>query len=214
MYIVDKRLLVIGAGGHAKVVIDVARAAGWVPVAVLDPIGAGNQCADVPVLGDDDLAPSLLAEGLRCAVVAIGLNRLRLRIGRNLQELGFHLPSVIHPSAVISPYSAIGDGTVIMPNATVNSHARIGSFAVVNTAAVVEHDCTIGHGAHVAPRTVIGGNVQIGDRVLFGIGAVARPEITIADDAIVGAGTVVVSDLEAGGTFIGTPAKPMAGTSA
>lgn len=208
----DKRLLIIGAGGHAKVVIDIARAAGWNPVAALDPIGLGHHCAELPVLGNDDLAQDLHKNGLRAAVVALGSNRLRVSIGERLRTIGFQLPVVIHPSAILSPYASIGDGTVIMPGAIINSHAHVGNFVIINTGAVVEHDCHIGNGAHIAPRSVMGGNVEMGEMVLFGIGAIARPEITIGREATIGAGSVVVSRIAAGQTVFGAPARPRSGT--
>lgn len=210
---IDKRLLVIGAGGHAKVVIDVARAAGWSPVAALDPVGAGHYCADVPVIGNDDMAQHLHDEGMRFAVVALGGNRLRARIGDRLQAIGYHCPAMVHPGAIISPYAKIGDGTVIMPGAIVNSHAHIGAFAIINTGAIVEHDCRIGNGAHVAPRSVMGGNVELGDLVLFGIGAVARPETMIERNATVAAGAVVVSKILEGQIVAGVPARQLPGRS-
>lgn len=204
----DNRLLVLGAGGHAKVVIDIARAAGWNPIATLDPIGVGHFCAEVPVLGNDDLAENLFTDGLRFAVIALGSNSLRMHIGKNLLSIGYQCPVITHPSAIISQYVCIGDGTVIMPGAIINSDAHIGSFVIVNTGAIIEHDCKIGNGAHIAPRSVMGGNVEIGDMVLFGIGAVAKPEITIEREAIIGAGSVVVSRIATGRTVVGVPALP------
>lgn len=210
---IDRRLLVIGAGGHAKVVIDVARAEGWNPVAALDPVGAGHHCSEVPVVGNDDLAQTLYGEGLRFAVIALGSNRLRARIGERLQAIGFHCPRIIHPSAIMSPYASVGDGTVMMPGAIINSHAQIGSFAIINTGAIVEHDCRIGNGAHIAPRSVMGGNVEIGDLVLFGIGAVARPGVVIGRNATVAAGAVIVSQIADGQVVAGVPARQLPGTS-
>lgn len=203
----DRRLLVIGAGGHAKVVIDVARAAGWSPEACLDP-GGGESCLGVPVLGDDDMAADLFAEGLRFAVIAIGGNALRLRLFKALQRIGYGLPAIVHPTAVISASARIGDGTVVMPNAVVNPDAVIGQAAIINTGVIVEHDCWVGDSAHLAPRSVLAGNVRIGARVLFGVGSVARPECEIGADTIVGAGSVIVSDFGVGpATILGVPAR-------
>jgi len=206
---VDKKLVVIGAGGHAKVVIDVARAAGWLPVAALDPVGPGHFCSDVPVIGSDDMAASVFADGLRFALIALGSNRVRLRIGEQLRQIGFVCPPIIHPQTVISPYAQIADGTVVMPQAVINSHARVGKFAIINTGAIVEHDCIVGDGAHIAPRSVLGGTVSIGREVLFGIGSAARPGSTVADGATVGAGSTVVGDIGAGETVVGCPARAM-----
>lgn len=207
----DRRMVVIGAGGHAKVVIDVARAAGWIPVAALDPVGAGHFCADVPVLGSDDMAADLRNDGIRFAVVALGANGLRLRLGKKLEQIGFTCPAIVHPSAILSPYAQVGAGTVVMPYAVINSHARIGEFAIINTGAIVEHDCNVGDGAHIAPRSAMGGNVDIGREALFGIGAVARPGSAVGGGATVGAGSTVIGAIDAGAMVAGTPARPLGG---
>ncbi|RVT39921.1 acetyltransferase [Sphingobium algorifonticola] len=204
-------MLVIGAGGHAKVVIDVARAAGWNPTAILDPVGPGHMCSDVPVVGGDDEAGAVYAGGIRHAVVAIGLNKLRARIGERLLEIGFTCPTILHPSSIISPYARIGEGTVVMPGAIINAWANVGRFVILNTGAIIEHDCRIGDGAHIAPRSVMGGNVKVGAQALFGIGSVARPETTIGQGAIVGAGSVVVSAIEEFVTVMGAPATQRKG---
>lgn len=207
----DRRMIIVGGGGHARVVIDVARAAGWMPIAALDPVGAGNFCANVPVVGSDEMAAHFRKDGIRFAVVALGANGLRLRLGKKLEEIGFECPVIVHPSAVLSPYARVAAGTVVMPNAVINSHARIGHFVIINTGSIVEHDCTVGDGAHVAPRSVIGGNVDIGREVLFGIGAVARPGSAVGDGATVGAGSTVIGEIDAGAVVAGVPARQIRG---
>lgn len=206
----SRRLLVIGAGGHARVVIDVARAAGFDPVAALDPSQVGAICNGVEVVGSDDRAGDMFADGLHLAVVAIGDNRLRSVIGARLGHIGFTLPPIVHPSAIVSPSATIGDGTVVMPLAIVNASAVIGMMVIVNSGAVVEHDCTIGDGAHIAPGTRLGGTVTVGARTLVGIGSVVRPEAVIGDGAIVGAGSTVIGDIAAGEIATGSPARPRA----
>ena len=202
------QLLVIGAGGHARVVIDVARAAGFDPVAALDPASIGSTCNGVDVIGGDDLAANKFAEGLRQAVVAIGDNALRLKIGRRLRDIGFNLPPIVHPSAILSPSAHIGDGTVIMPLAVVNAAATIGTMVIVNTSAVIEHDCVIGDGAHIAPGCRLGGTVSVGAQTLIGIGSVVRPEARIGDHAVVGAGSTVIGNIEGNLVATGSPARP------
>ena len=205
----DKKLVVIGAGGHAKVAIDVARAAGWLPVVALDPVGPGRFCADVPVIGSDSEATSVFANGVRFALLALGSNRLRLRIGEQLEQIGFVCPPILHPQAVVSSYAKIDNGTIVMPHATINSHARIGRFAIVNTGAIIEHDCPVADGAHIAPRSVLGGTVSIGREVLFGIGSVARPGSSVGDGATVGAGSVIIEPVDANEMVVGAPARPI-----
>lgn len=201
-----RQLLVIGAGGHARVVIDVARAAGFDPVAALDPDSVGSTCNGVPVVGGDAMAQRLFDEGVTHGVVAIGDNRLRWQLGERLRAIGFTLPAVIHPSAVVSASATIGDGSVLMPLAVVNAAATVGRLAIVNTAAVVEHDCVIGDGAHVAPGCRLGGTVSVGTGALIGIGSVIRPEGSIGDFAVIGAGSTVIGDIAGHQVATGTPA--------
>lgn len=200
-------LLIIGAGGHAKVVIDVVRAAGFEAVASLDPAAVGSHCNGVPVLGSDALAPELFAGGTRGAAVAIGDNRLRCRIAEQLRDIGFTFPTLIHPTANVSKSAKIGIGTILMPNAIVNADASIGDFVVINSGAIVEHDCVLGRGAHVAPGTCLGGNVTVGAYALMGIGSTARPGSKIGDNAVVGAGSTVIANIPADCTATGSPAR-------
>jgi len=203
----DDRLVIIGAGGHARVVIDVARAAGFNPVAALDPASSGSRCNGVEVFGGDDLAESLFAQGLRQAVVAIGDNQLRTRLGARLEEIGFTLPLIGHPSAVLSPSARIGPGTVIMPLAVVNACAKIGRMVIINTNAVIEHDCQIDDGVHIAPGSRLGGTVWVGTCALVGIGSVIRPETKVGGFTVIGAGSTVIGNIEGESVAIGSPAK-------
>ena len=203
----ERLLLVIGAGGHARVVIDVARAAGFEPTAALDPTEVGSVCNGVEVVGGDELAEEIFAKGVRDAVIAIGDNRLRIKLGERLCALGFTLPRLIHPSAIISPSARVGDGTVIMPLAVINASATIGQLVVINSSAVIEHDCSIGDGAHVAPGCCLGGTVSVGNGTLIGIGSVVRPDARIGDFAIIGAGSTVIRDIAGHGVATGCPAR-------
>jgi UDP-perosamine 4-acetyltransferase len=202
-----RRLLVIGGGGHAAVVIDVARAAGFHPVAILDSARVGSSCNRVEVIGGDAMASDLLDQGIDAAVVAVGDNRSRIRLGVELKRIGFELPLLLHPSAIVSPSATVGEGTVIMPLAVINADAVVGRLVIVNTAAVVEHDCIIGDGAHVAPGCRLGGNVAVGGQSLLGIGSVVRPGGRIGEFAVVGAGSTVIGNLGGHCIASGTPAR-------
>jgi len=203
----DNRLIVIGAGGHARVVVDVARAAGFDPVAALDPGSVGSLCNGVEVVGGDDAAERLFAEGLGQAVIAIGDNRVRVELGQRLEAIGFGLPLVSHPSAILSSSARIGDGTVIMPLAVINASAMVGRLVIVNTNAVVEHDCQIGDGAHIAPGSRLGGTVSVGCCALIGIGSVIRPESSVGAFAVIGAGSTVIGDIDGDCVATGSPAR-------
>jgi len=203
----DRRLLVIGAGGHARVVIDIARAAGFDPSAALDPSEVGSVCNGVKVIGGDDLAEREYSLGMRSAVVAIGDNRLRMKLGQRLRTIGFALPPLIHPSAMLSPSARVGEGSVVMPLAIINASAAIGEMVIINSGAIIEHDCKIGDGAHVAPGCCLGGTVSVGTGTLVGIGSVVRPEAQIGDFAVIGAGSTVIRNIAGHGVATGCPAR-------
>jgi UDP-perosamine 4-acetyltransferase len=203
-------VLLVGGGGHAKVVLDVARAAGFSVAGFLDPDPVAPPIGEVRRLGDDDAAPTLRMQGLAFAFVALGDNRLRRTIGMRLRAQGFGLVTLIHPSAIISPNASIGPGTVVMPLAVVNAAARIGNHVIVNTGAIVEHDCVLGDGVHVGPRSALGGGCVLGDEVFFGLGACARPLSRVGANATVGAGAVVLGEVEEGAVVVGAPARPLA----
>ncbi len=205
----DRRIVILGGGGHAKVVLDVLRSTDLVPCAICDPARAGSTLHGVPVVGGDDAVPALRADGVRFAFVAIGNNAVRRRLSLDLLSRGFDLPTLIAPSAVIAPTAQIADGVLVMPNAVINADARIGRFAIVNTGAIVEHDCVVGDGAHIAPRAVLGGSVSVDDEAFVGIGSVVRPGQRVGRGTTVGAGAVVVSDIPDNTVVIGCPAKEM-----
>jgi UDP-perosamine 4-acetyltransferase len=206
-----RRLLVIGAGGHAKVVIEVARAAGWTPVAALDPRRTSDVLG-VPVQGtDDDIAAFWARGAVDGAVVAIGENRIRQALAHSVRGLGCPTVIIVHPAAVVAASARIGDGVVVMAGAIINADASIGRDCIINTAAIVEHDCILEEGVHAAPRSVMGGTCRLGRGTLFGIGATVRPGIAIGKGVMVGAGAVVVSDIADYTMVVGNPARPFTG---
>lgn len=204
----SRRVLVIGAGGHAKVVIEALQAAGFAPGGLIDAEATPRTVLGVAVLGDDAALAGLRAE-FGAAVVALGDNRARERVGAALRGLGYALPPVVHPAAFVSPSATVGEGAVVMARAVVGTLARVGALAIVNTGAIVEHDCGIGAAAHVAPGVTLAGSVTVGARALVGAGSVVRPGVSIGADAVVGAGAAVVGDVPAGACWAGVPARAL-----
>lgn len=202
------RIVVVGAGGHAAVVIEALQAVGLFAVeGTVDLNPAHSNVLGIPVLGGDECLPALRRSGVDAAVVAVGDNQLRQNIAGRLLAQGFALPSIVHPTAFISPSAIIEAGAVIMARAVVGTRAKIGSLAIINTGAIVEHDNEIGAAAHIAPGVALAGSVHIGERALMGVGSTARPGVRIGADAIVGAGSAVVSNVRAAMRIVGVPAR-------
>lgn len=201
-------IVVIGAGGHAKVCIEsLVAAGGQVDVCVGGPEESGT-CVDVPVLNGDDHLARLYKDGYRQAFPAVGDNARRVRLAAEVQALGFELVDAIHPRATVSRSASLGLGVAVMAGAVINAETRIGDLSIVNTGATVDHDCVIGTAVHIAPNSALAGNVTVGDGTFMGIGCRAVPGCTIGSWAIIGAGAVVVHDLADGVTAVGVPARP------
>ena len=209
------RLLVLGGGGHGKVVADVLRAAGHVLVGFADrrPELVGTVVepgGGVVVATADELLAAIasggpLPGGADAVALGVGDNALRLRA---LDALGSAAaPPIAHPSAVLSPSAALGVGTMVMPRVVVNAAARVGGGVILNTGAVVEHDCVVGDGAHISPNATLTGAAHVGARSWVGAGAVVLPGVRVGSDARVGAGAVVTRAVPDGATVMGVPAR-------
>ncbi|MDJ0389300.1 NeuD/PglB/VioB family sugar acetyltransferase [Roseomonas sp. E05] len=204
------RLLLVGAGGHGRAVLATLRDAGWPePAGVLDDDPACPGLPGLPWLGPVSRAAALRAEGLAAAHVALGANALRRRLGEQLLALGFDLPPVVHPSAVLAGDARLGAGSLAMPRVVLGAAARAGRHAILNSGCIVEHDCRLGEACHIAPGAVLGGGVRVGNEVLVGILAGVRPGIRIGDGALIAVGAAVVADVAAGSVMGGVPARPV-----
>ena len=201
-------VVIIGSGGHAKVVIELIRAEGRYQVKGCTGLGeSGFVLGDVPILGTDSVLPAMLANGAKKAFVAIGDNHLRLRLLAQVLEMGFELINAVSPNAVVSPSATLGRGIAIMAGAIINASAEIGDGAIINTNAGVDHDCRIGRGAHIGPGSTLAGNVEIGCESFLGARTCVIPGVRIGSRAIVGAGSVVVRDVPDDVTAMGVPAR-------
>lgn len=203
-----KGLLVVGAGGHGKVVAETALATGrWDRVAFLDDRApALAEVLGLAVRGRLDDAPSLLGE-FSDAVVAIGHCRTRLRVLNALRDMGFALPVVVHPAAWVSPTATLGAATVVFAQVAINACARLGVGCIANTGSSIDHDAVLGDGVHVCPGARLAGEVVVGDATWLGIGCSVIQRVRVGADVTVGAGAAVVRDLPDAVTAVGVPAR-------
>lgn len=206
-------ILIIGAGGHGRVIADLVRACGRDVLGYLDEDRAihGQRIQGVDVLGGDDHLDEFSPEQV---VLANGIGsvtslELRLRVFTRLSSAGYLFEVLVHPGATVATSLSLCSGAQIMAGAVVQTGARIAENAIVNTGAIVDHDCVIGRHSHVAPGATLCGNVQLGERCFVGAGSTIIQGIRIGDGAFVGAGAVVVSDVENAVRVAGVPARIM-----
>jgi UDP-perosamine 4-acetyltransferase len=204
-------LIIIGAGGHAKVVIELLRAAGFQQICgLIDQNSANSPVLGLPVLGTDLDLPRLRHEGIAHAFVGIGDNVQRFTMGQQLQQFGFELVNAISPAAVISNSAKLGHGIAVMAGAVINAEARIDDLSVINTCASVDHDSSVAEGVHVAIGCRIAGNVKIRRLAFVGAGTTVIPRITIGESALIGAGSCVIHDIPDNARAWGVPARTQA----
>ncbi len=202
-------LLIWGAGGHGKVVLDTARSTGRFEHIVFldDDSGRGDLTfCDCPLIGGPEELDSFTGSAF---IVAVGDNRTRARCFGSALESGLLPTALVHTAAVVAPSASIGRGTVVMPGVIINAGAVIGENCIINTGVIVEHDCRIADHVHISPRVVLGGGVTVGPFAHVGIGAVVLPGAIIGEEALVGAGAVVLREAPAHCTLVGVPAKAL-----
>ncbi len=207
--------VILGGGGHARVLIDLMRAAGLAePHGILDADDArwGGDLDGVAILGGDELIPHLAGEGVIAFVVGLGSARdtgPRRRLFEIASEHGLEPLTLRHPTAVCSAAAQVGPGCQLLPGSIVNAGASLGANVIVNSGAIVEHDCAIGDHVHVATGAALASGVVVRPGAHIGIGAAVRQGIKIGDAAVVGAGAVVVRDVPAGAVVVGVPAAQL-----
>ncbi|WP_457981123.1 acetyltransferase [Ectopseudomonas composti] len=202
-----KRLAILGASGHGKVVADTAECCGWQSVEFYDDAWPRLQeNSRWPVVGDTESLMGRLGD-FDGVIVAIGNNHIRHAKLLELQAAGGRLATLIHPTAIVSRYATVGEGTVVFAGAAINTDARINFGGILNTGCSIDHDCVLGDVVHISPGVRLAGGVRIGDLSWIGIGASVRQLIRIGSSVTVGAGSVVVSDIPNDLTVAGVPAK-------
>jgi sugar O-acyltransferase (sialic acid O-acetyltransferase NeuD family) len=212
------RILILGAGGHGRVVLDIILAERKHAVAgFLDNQRGlhGRRIDGVPVLGGiDDLPQIAPREGVGGVIVAIGDNGTRRGLARQAEQTGLELVNAIHPSAAIARSAVIGRNVVVAAGVVVCAHCQIGDSVILNTGCIIDHQTMVGEGAHICPGVRVAGRVTIEPGAFLGIGATVIPKIVIGCEAIVGAGAVVIENVPPLATVVGVPARPIKITAA
>ncbi len=193
-------ILIFGAGGHAKTIMEMVVQIGRYKIAgiVDDNIAAGTQVMGIRVVGTRSILPMLLEQGVKLAANGVGgitdIN-IRVRIFEYLRNSGFSFPSLIHPRAMVEPSAKVGDGVQVFAGAYVGSEAELLPMCMVNTNAVISHDCKIGTYTHIAPGALLAGGVQVGDRTLIGMGVTTAIGIKIGSAVRIGNGATMLADV-------------------
>jgi len=196
------KMVVIGAGGHSKVIIDAIHAVQTHEIVGVLSKGGETSVLGVPVIGNDDVLDSLVNQGIQGAFVAIGDNRVRAKLFAAVLASGLIPVNVIHPSAVIAPSVKLGKGVAVLAKAVINPDSIIGDNVILNTGATLDHDALIGANVHIAPGCHLAGNVTIGAGTFLGTGTCVIPNIIIGEGVITGAGTIIYRNVADGSKIV------------
>jgi len=205
-----KRLALLGAGGHGKVVADAALAAGWASIAFFDDSWPQrDRNGHWPIVGDEAALMAQLSvfDGV---LVSLGDCSVRWQKQQALQAAGARMATVIHSAATVSRHAVLGAGTVVMAGAVVNVDVEVGPASIINTGATVDHDCWLAEAVHICPGAHLSGSVRVGCCSWVGVGAAVKQGMAIGQRVMVGAGAVVVDPVADGLTVLGNPARPRA----
>jgi len=205
-------LIVVGAGGHARSLLDILLGNGnFSHIACVDAaypeIDHVQGYPSVKVIGRDENLPTIYAAGFGHALIALGNNRLRRSLFLQAFEIGFQFVNAISRYAIVSERAEIGKGSCVMPGAVVNAGAVIGENCIINTRCSIDHDCQIGAHCHIAPGVTLSGGVTIGEGTQVGTGASVTDRVRIGDWSLIGAGSTVVRDIDSRIVAYGIPAK-------
>ena len=209
-----EKIVLVGAGGHCKVIIDIIKSINrYDIVGITDKtyvLGEEKLVLDIPIIGDDSILVDLYNTGVKHAFVCVGaLQNIEVRdkIYRNLKAIGFNIPSLVHKDSVVSPYASIAMGTCVMAGAIVNPDAFIEENCIINTGAVIEHDCKVQRNTHISPKACLAGGVNVGYNTHVGMGSSIIQAVHIGNNVIIGAGAVVIENIVDNVTTVGIPSK-------
>lgn len=195
------KLYLYGASGHGKVIIDILKSNNEIVDAILDDKSKSESLFGIPVLNSKSID---VLSGQKL-IVSIGDNLIRKKIVKGLHDACFHI--AIHPKAIVSFFSKVGEGTVVMAAAIINPDVTIGKHCVINTGAIIEHDCVIQDYVHISPNASLAGGVTIEKGSHIGIGACVIQGVKIGKWAMIGAGAVIIEDVPDYAVVVGNPGR-------
>lgn len=205
-----ENIIVIGGGGHAKVVISILKKNDQFNIMGYSEINDYGSLLNINYLGNDDVVIEKYRNKSVKVILGVGQIKspeLRKKIVRKYVNAGFHFPAIISPHAIVNESVVVGAGTVVMDNVVINSHAKIGDYAILNTSSTIEHDCNIGDYVHIAPGSVLSGEVNVGNSTFIGAGSTITNSVSISEDCIIGAGSLVRKNILQPGLYVGNPIK-------
>ena len=205
----ERKVLLIGGGGHCRSVLDSILTLGeYADIGIVD--NTDSSVLGIPVVGTDEDVPRLMSEGWTDAFITVGSvgnTKLRHKLFERVKSIGMNIPTIIDTTAIVARETVLSEGVYIGKKAVINAGSRIGTNAIINTGAIVEHDCVIGNFSHISPGSTLCGQVYIGDDSHVGAGSVIRQQIKIGNGVLIGAGSVVVKDIPDNVKAYGNPCK-------
>ena len=196
----ENKITLYGASGHAKVIIDILKTASIAIENIIDDNPKTETILGIEIIKSQNFD----FKNLKNTIISIGNNGVRKVLSAKLKVV---FVKAIHPSAIISKFASIGEGTVIMAGAIINPEAKIGNHCIINTAAVIEHDCIIDNFAHISPSASLAGNVIVGEGAHIGIGATIIQGIKIGKWTTIGAGAIIIKDVPDYAVVVGNPGR-------
>lgn len=206
----EKPVIILGAGGHSKVLIDILKSYEVSILGITDPFVDRGICINgIKVIGNDNYIEKYQPEEVELVngIGFVNKNTRRNSLFEEFKQKGYIFRSLIHKSAIIADDAVLSEGVQIMPGAIIQTSVIIGDNSIINTGAIIEHDSKVGKHCHVASGAVLLGNTTIGNGSLVGAGSVILQGIKIGQNCIIGAGAVVTKDIEDGMTVVGVPAR-------
>jgi len=207
-----RKILLIGAGGHCKVILDLlAQVKSYEAAGIIDlKERLGSEVFGTSIIGTDADLLRFFKSGIKycfISVGSIGNSRLRIKLYNSAKRSGFLFPNLISPDAKVSSHVILGEGNYIAPGVIINAGTQIGSNSILNTGVIIEHDCKIGDFVHLSPGSILSGGVNIGNGSHIGTGSVIIQNVQIGEKTIIGSGSVVTKNIRRGVVAYGNPCK-------